>query len=89
MKEIKFSPELINDLKKLRKENLKLYQKIQKQLASFQNNPLNNSLRLHKLKGKLKNVWSISIDNDYRMLYIDNDYIYFFDFGTHNQIYKN
>lgn len=50
---------------------------------------MNNSLRLHKLKGKLKNVWSISIDSDYRMLYIDNDCIYFFDFGTHNQIYKN
>lgn len=89
MKTIKFSPELLKELKLLRKKNIRLFKKIQKQLVLFQNNPKNNSLRLHKLKGKLENVWSISIDNDCRMLYIDNDCIYFFDFGTHNQIYKN
>jgi Txe/YoeB family toxin of Txe-Axe toxin-antitoxin module len=46
-----------------------LFVKIQKQLKQFQTDPFHNSLRVHKLKGKLKSVWSISIDRKHRALY--------------------
>jgi len=85
----KFSPELNKELKKIKKRDIILINKIEKQLLLFQKNPVHPSLRTHKLTGKLDNIWSISIDKNIRMLYIqDNDSAYFFDVGTHDEVYK-
>ena len=55
----------------------------------FRDNPFHHSLRLHKLKGKLLGLWSISIDRNFRLLYSEDEHsIYFFDIGTHDQVYK-
>lgn len=52
---------------------LKLPQMIQKRAvraeALFRDNPFYPSLRLHKLGGKLKELWSLSIDRKYRILF--------------------
>lgn len=88
MKAIKFSPDLYKKLQKLRRTDKKLFTKIQKQLKLFAANPQHKSLRLHKIKREVKNVWSISIDMNFRMLYEDNEIFYFFRLGTHDEVYK-
>jgi len=89
MKDIEFSPGLVKKLREIRRKDKPLFLRIQKQLKLFQINPRHNSLRLHKLRGELKNAWSISIDKNYRLLYIEDEKsVYFFDIGTHDQVYK-
>lgn len=89
MKAIEFSPGLLRKLKATKNKEKPLFTKIQKQLKLFQADPRHNSLRVHKLKGNLKNVWSISVDRNVRLLYMESEEsIYFFDIGTHDQVYK-
>ena len=88
MKEIEFSPQFLKKLKLLRKKNKKLLKKIENQLSRFENNPAHPSLRKHKLKGNLQDIWSISIDSNHRVVYEENDVFYFFDLGTHDEVYK-
>ena len=88
MKTIEFSPKVYKKLQSLRRTDKKIYQKIIKQLDLFQANPHHKSLRLHKIKRGKDNIWSISIDEGYRMLYIEDETIYFFDIGTHDEVYK-
>ena len=89
MKPIKFDQNFINKLQKLKKQNAPLYSKIHKQLSLFKENLEHPSLRTHQLKGKLKNVFSISINKSFRLVYIKNGEYLFFDLGFHSQIYKN
>ncbi len=88
MKVIKFSPDVYIKLQKIKKKNPQLFNKIQKQLAIFKQNPKHRSLRLHKITREVKNVWSVSIDRNIRMLYIDEEDIYFFEIGTHDEVYR-
>lgn len=89
MKPIKFDQNFINKLQKIKIQNSILYFKIHKQLSLFKENPIHPSLRTHQLKGKLKNVFSISIDRSFRLVYIKNGEYLFFDLGFHSQIYKD
>lgn len=88
MKRISFSPTFDRKLKELKNKNPALLKKIHKQLKLFRENPRHKSLRLHKIKRKNEQVWSISIDKGFRMLYIENDEIYFFEIGTHDEVYR-
>ena len=88
MKKITLSPLFRKQLKQLRQKDIKLFGKIQKQLVSFQSNPRHPSLRLHKLKGELQDVWSLSVTMNFRLLFIEDTEYYFFDMGNHDQIYK-
>lgn len=85
-----FSPHVQDEIIKIQKNDKKLAKRIQKQIALFEENPKHPSLRLHKLTGSQDNVWSISISKSLRMLYriLDEDSAYFFDIGTHDQVYK-
>jgi addiction module RelE/StbE family toxin len=60
-------------------------------LNLFINNPFDDRLRTHKLSGKLKSLWSFSIDYNLRI-------VFFFtkdkptkavlvDIGTHDEVY--
>jgi len=89
MKDIALSGDFVKRVKEIRNKDRNLYKKIKKQLELFQNNPHHPSLRTHKLTGSLKNVWSISIDKNYRILYQDGNLYYFFALGTHDQVYKS
>jgi len=83
-----FTPELFNHLEKIKKGNLKLFKKIQKQLILFKQNPYHPSLKTHKLKGKLSEYRSIYIERNLRMLYyIKVNEAVFFDMGTHDEVY--
>ncbi|MEK7165178.1 MAG: type II toxin-antitoxin system mRNA interferase toxin, RelE/StbE family [Patescibacteria group bacterium] len=87
--DFQISPDLEKELKKIKSKDLQLIRRIEKQLNLFQQNHLHPSLRVHKLSGNLKNIWSIAIDKNYRMLFVyDDNGVYFFDIGTHDQVYK-
>jgi addiction module RelE/StbE family toxin len=88
MKKLKFSPSFIKKLKIVHHKDKKLSLKIQKQLNLFKLSPTHPSLRLHKLKGELEDVWSLSVTKSFRLLYIDNSEYYFFDMGEHDKIYR-
>ncbi|MBI2634886.1 type II toxin-antitoxin system mRNA interferase toxin, RelE/StbE family [Candidatus Peregrinibacteria bacterium] len=51
----------------------------------FRQNPFHPSLRLHKLKGKLDGLWSISPDMKYRIIFkpMGNGVILFVSVGLH------
>lgn len=89
MKSIEFDSKVLKKLKLFQKRDPKFYKKIIKQLDLFEKNPQHESLRLHKLKRGKVNVWSISLDKSFRMLYTENSVIYFFDIGTHDQVYRD
>ena len=83
------SPDLYKELNQISRQNTQLLKRVEKQLVIFQTNHLHPSLRTHKLSGNLKNIFSISIDKNYRMLYLLTDGVaVFFDLGTHDQVYR-
>lgn len=87
--DFRISPELEKELKRIKTRDFHLLQQIQKQLTIFKLNHKHPSLRLHKLSGNLKNLWSISIDRNIRMLFfMEREEAYFFDIGTHDQVYR-
>ena len=57
----------------------------------FVENPFEESLKTHKLSGKLKDLWSFSIEYDLRVVfYFTNDKpkkAVFVDIGNHDEIY--
>jgi addiction module RelE/StbE family toxin len=75
--------------KEFERQFLNLPKKIQKKAckkeAIFRTNPFHPSLRLHKLHGKLKDSWSISIDNKYRIIFkvMKDGVILFVSVGLH------
>lgn len=52
-------------------------------------NPFNPLFKTHKLKGRLKEYYSFSINSEYRVIFkmINKNKILFLDIGTH-EIYK-
>ena len=66
----------------------KIKSKAENKEKIFRENSFHFSLKTHKLKGKLKNQWSFSVDDKYRILFeFDNNDVIFLDIGTH-KIYK-
>jgi len=75
---------------KFLKKHKDLFEKYIKTLNMLRNDPSYPSLRLHKLKGSLKDYYSVSINMSYRividLIIIDNE-IYLLDIGSHDEIY--
>jgi len=57
----------------------------------FINDPFDPKLKTHKLSGKLKNLWSFSVENDFRVVFFFTDdkpkKAVFVDLGSHNEVY--
>lgn len=87
---IKLSSDVIKDLRKIGQKNKQLIKKVEIQLELFKKNSKHPSLRVHKLTGRFKNRWSISITRSIRMVFIllDKDVAYFTAVGSHDQVYK-
>lgn len=88
MKTFKFSPDVYKKLQMIQSKDNKLFQKIQKQLKLLKEDPKHKSLRLHKVTREVKNSWSISINKSFRMIYTEDGFIYFFEMGTHDEVYR-
>lgn len=87
---IRFSPDFIKLLKKIKRTDKDLTTQISKQLELFQLHPQHPSLRTHKLSGKMKNRWSISLSRSLRIIYIllETDEAYFIAIGSHDKVYR-
>ena len=87
VKNIEYSTKFVKQLKKLPKNIINIAKKKEK---IFKQNPLHSSLRIHELHGNFKNVWSISINKNYRIIFErqNNGDIVFISIGKHD-IYKN
>jgi len=86
IKNIEYSTKFVKNLKKLPENIIKIAQEKEK---IFKKNPLHPSLRIHELHGKFKNIWSISLNNNYRIIFerMANGDIVFISIGNHD-IYK-
>ena len=86
----KFSPSVQKELEKIQQKDKKLADRIEKQIALFEEDPKHPSLRTHKLSGRMDNVWSISITMSIRMVYIllDQNNVIFVKIGTHDEVYE-
>jgi len=78
-------------VRKLKKTSGKKFKLISTAISKFEKRE-DETLRIHKLKGKYKDFWSFDADYDLRIIYsmhengtaiIHNLY----DFGTHNELY--
>lgn len=63
----------------------KIQEKAYRVEVLFRDNPFYPSLRLHKLSGKLKDLWSISVDRKYRIIFkaMKDGNILFISIGLH------
>jgi mRNA-degrading endonuclease YafQ of YafQ-DinJ toxin-antitoxin module len=76
--------------KKFIKKHPDLLSQYEKTLKLLEINPQHPSLKLHKLKGKLSELYSVSINISYRIsidFIIDDDMIIPIDIGSHDEVY--
>jgi len=72
------------------KKHKDLKEKYIKTLTILEHDPYHPSLRLHKLQGKHREYFSISINMSYRVVIdfvIENDKIIPIDIGSHDEVY--
>lgn len=90
MAEIIYTDSYIKRAVKFFKKHPELISQYEKTLKLLEANPNHPSLRLHKLRGKLSELYSISINISYRIsidFLIDDDKIIPVDIGTHDDVY--
>jgi len=60
-----------------------------RKLEIFIKQPYHPQLRTHKLSGKLKDLWSFSIDYNLRVVFyfVDKKRVIFENIGTHDEVY--
>ncbi len=91
MYEIVFSEHYEKRALRFFKKHPELKTKYIKIIRIIQVNPFHPSLRLHKLKGGKKELYSLSIDMQYRILLdfiIEKKKIVLIDIGSHEEIYR-
>jgi mRNA-degrading endonuclease YafQ of YafQ-DinJ toxin-antitoxin module len=76
--------------RELVRKNKRLFIKAQKRIEIFSLNQNYPSLRLHKLSGSMKGLWSFSVDESVRIVfyYKDRENVVFVDIGKHEEVYK-
>lgn len=89
MIEITFSSSFRRFFKKRVKGDSSLEEKFWQRVEIFTHNPFDSRLRTHKLSGKLKDLWSFSIEFDVRIIFyfVDDTKVMFIDIGKHDEVY--
>ena len=90
MYKLKMPESYLKKEKQFFKKHPELKDRYKKILTIMMNNPHYPSLRLHKLKGNLKDYYSASITMKYRIkldIIIKEKEIIFIDIGTHDSVY--
>ena len=85
--QIIYSPQFAKDYRRL--DNL-TKEKTEKKEIIFRRNPFDNRLKTHKLSGRLRDLWSFSIDYNYRIIFeIKSEKVIIFHAIGGHSIYKN
>ena len=77
-------------LKRFLKKHPEVLERYAKAMVLLERDPWHPSLRLHKLKGRLREYHAISITLSYRVvidLVIEDENIIPLDIGTHDEVY--
>jgi mRNA-degrading endonuclease YafQ of YafQ-DinJ toxin-antitoxin module len=88
--EILYTDSYLKRARKFIKKHPDLISQYEKTLKILEINPYHPSLRLHKLRGKLSELYSVSINISYRVtiiFLIENDKIIPIDIGSHDEVY--
>lgn len=89
MVKVSFSSSFKRVFKKQIKGNTDLEARFWQKLEQFTANPFDQGLKTHKLSGKLKDLWSFSLDYGERVVFYftdDGDAV-FVDIGSHDEVY--
>jgi len=89
MTEVAFSSSFKRAFKRRIKGNAASEARFWQSLEIFRNNPFDQRLRTHKLSGRLKDLWSFSIEHDLRIVFsfLEGERALFVDIGTHDEVY--
>ena len=90
MTEIIYTESYIKRARKFIRKHPELVSQYEKTLKLLEVNPHHPSLRLHKLKGRLSELYSVSINISYRIsidFIIEKDRIILIDVGSHEEVY--
>jgi len=85
-----YTDSYIKKAKRFVKEHPELLTQYEKTLKILEINPHHPSLRLHPLKGKLKDLYSVSINISYRItleFYFNDKEIVLVNVGHHDDVY--
>jgi proteic killer suppression protein len=88
--EILYTDSYLKRARKFIKKHPELVSQYEKTLKLLEINPNHPSLRLHKLHGKLSELYSVSINISYRIsiiFLIEDDKIIPIDLGSHDEVY--
>ncbi|WP_239121239.1 MULTISPECIES: type II toxin-antitoxin system YafQ family toxin [Spirulina sp. CCY15215] len=87
--EVSFSSSFKRAFKKRVKGSIDLETKFWGKLEQFILDAYHPSLKTHKLSGKLKKLWSFSVDYDNRVLFyfMEDEKAVFVDIGSHDEVY--
>lgn len=88
--EIEYTERYEKKLFKFLKKHKDIVERYKKTILLMEADPFHPSLRIHPLKGKLKDLHSISIDMQYRIsieFYIEDNLIIPVNIGTHDEVY--
>lgn len=85
---LEYYQKFIKHFRKRIEPNPNLFKRFEERVQIFLSNPNDPILKDHQLKGDKANFRAFSITGDIRVVYHKGeDYIYFIDIGTHNQVY--
>ena len=89
MIKVSFSSSFRRAFKKRIKGKKELESRFWSKLEVFTQDPYAPSLKTHKLSGKLKDLWSFSVEYDHRVLFYftDDGNAVFVDIGNHDEVY--
>lgn len=90
MAEIIYTDSYLKRAKRFIKKHPELISQYGKTLKLLELNPNHPSLKLHKLQGKLSELYSVSINISYHIsiyFLIDKDKIVPVDIGSHDEVY--
>jgi mRNA-degrading endonuclease YafQ of YafQ-DinJ toxin-antitoxin module len=89
MVEVSFSTSFRRAFKKRIKGNVDLEARFWQKVEQFVINPFDQSLKTHKLSGKLNELWSFRVDYDERVLFYFTEAgnVVFVDIGNHDEVY--
>ena len=77
------------NLKKFLKYNPELEETLKERLDLLSSDPFAQSLKTHKLTGKLSGIYAFSINYKYRLLFDipDSNNLLLIDIGSHDEVY--
>jgi addiction module RelE/StbE family toxin len=89
MYNVAFSSSFKRAFKKKVAANPELEALFWEKVAVFKDNPHDPTLKTHKLSGKLKDLWSFSIESDLRVIFhfLDGQKAMFVNVGSHDEVY--